>query len=233
MLSFVRNHPIAVGAGAAVVLAGLAWLAFGFFGVHTLFVDDVVDEAGPVFDATPAARPPEPDDPPAPPTTAPTIGAATNDASTDAAVESDAPAPEPTTTAGGETGADAAAVLPATSEPAEEPAGPEITTEFAGTFEGDAHPTTGWASVLGNGTGQRFLRLEDFETDNGPDLNVYLVNSSTGDVSDHVDLGDLKGNIGDQNYEIPADVDLTVYDEVVIWCVRFGVGFGDAVLTSV
>ena len=114
------------------------------------------------------------------------------------------------------------------SEPA---AAPEVVTEFAGAFESDAHPTAGTASVLGNGTGQRFLRFENFETDNGPDLNVYLVNSSTGDVSDFIDLGDLKGNIGDQNYEIPEGVDLSVYDEVVIWCVRFGVGFGDAFLT--
>ena len=59
---------------------------------------------------------------------------------------------------------------------------------------------------------------------------MYLVNSSTGDVSDFIDLGDLKGNIGEQNYEIPTAVDLGVYDEVVIWCVRFGVGFGDALL---
>jgi hypothetical protein len=109
---------------------------------------------------------------------------------------------------------------------------PEIVTEYLGEFESDAHPTSGVAMVLGNGTGQRFLRFETFETDNGPDLNVYLVNSSTGDVSDYVDLGDLAGNIGDQNYEIPADVDLTVYDRVVIWCVRFGVGVGDARLTA-
>ena len=94
-----------------------------------------------------------------------------------------------------------------------------------------AHPTAGEAVVLGNGTGQRFLRFENFETDNGPDLNVYLVNSSTGDVSDYVDLGDLKGNIGEQNYEIPADVDLSVYDTVWIWCVRFSSGFGSAELT--
>jgi hypothetical protein len=114
---------------------------------------------------------------------------------------------------------------PTTTTPA---APPEIVAEYRGVFEGDAHPTAGTAVVLGNGTGQRFLRLEDFATDNGPDLNVYLVNSSTGGVSDYIDLGDLKGNIGEQNYEIPADVDLDVYDEVVIWCVRFGVGFGDA-----
>jgi hypothetical protein len=59
---------------------------------------------------------------------------------------------------------------------------------------------------------------------------VYLVNSSTGDVSDVVDLGDLRGNIGSQNYEIPAEVDLSVYDTVMIWCVRFSTGFGQATL---
>jgi hypothetical protein len=45
---------------------------------------------------------------------------------------------------------------------------------------------------------------------------------------DFIDLGDLKGNIGPQNYEIPADVDLERYSTVVIWCVRFGVAFGAA-----
>jgi hypothetical protein len=106
-------------------------------------------------------------------------------------------------------------------------------TEYQGDFSGESrYSTSGRATVLGNGTGQRFLRFEAFETDNGPDLNVYLVNSSTGDVSDFVDLGDLTGNIGDQNYEIPADVDLDVYDQIVIWCVRFGVGFGRASLIA-
>jgi hypothetical protein len=56
------------------------------------------------------------------------------------------------------------------------------------------------------------------------------VNSSTGDASDYIDLGDLKGNIGEQNYEIPEGVDLSVYDTVAIWCVRFAVGFGSAEL---
>jgi len=42
MLAFIRKHPIGVGSGAVVAVLGLAWLAFGYFGVHTLFVDDVV-----------------------------------------------------------------------------------------------------------------------------------------------------------------------------------------------
>jgi hypothetical protein len=230
MLSFIRKHPIGIGAAAAVVLAGLAWLAFGFFGVQTLFIDDVVDESGPVFDATPAALETGSAEPAAETTEPAATAPATNSASGDAE-----PAAEPTAE-------EADAADPATDDtlPAEEPAAapteeaatPEVVTEFVGTFESDAHPTAGTATVLGNGTGQRFLRFENFETDNGPDLNVYLFNAN-GDRNDYIDLGDLKGNIGDQNYEIPADVDLSVYSEVSVWCVRFGVGFGDALLMAV
>ena len=224
MLTFIRRHPIGVGAGAAALVAGLAWLAFGFFGIHTLFIDDVVDEAGPVFDAQPAALEADPDAETAPPPTASSDAA--DEATTDAGADgSDAASDSGTAAGSAGTSGD---TDPAADDAAD--AAPDVVTEFVGTFRSDAHPTAGTAVVLGNGTGQRFLRFEDFETDNGPDLNVYLVNSSTGDVSDYVDLGDLKGNIGSQNYEIPADVDLDVYDEVVIWCVRFGVGFGDALL---
>lgn len=93
------------------------------------------------------------------------------------------------------------------------------------------HPTSGIAIVLGQDTGQRFLRLEQFDTDNGPDLKVYLVNSSAGGVSDYVSLGALKGNIGDQNYELPVGLDLQVYDTVLIYCERFASPFGEATLT--
>jgi hypothetical protein len=208
--SFLTNYKVSVPA-IGLVLVGLVWLAFGYFGVHTLFIDEEVSEALPTFDAAPIDAEP---------------AAATGNGQTPA---------EPTTTttnppvAQGDRQDDTTSNEPAElAEPAGEPAASEIVTEYAGQFESGAHPTSGQAVVLGNGTGQRFLRFEDFATDNGPDLNVYLVNSSTGDVSDYVDLGDLTGNIGEQNYEIPAGVDLDVYDQVVIWCVRFGVSFGDA-----
>ncbi len=236
MRSFIRHHPFGVGTGVVVVIAGLAWLAFGFFGVHTLFVDDVVEESGPVFDTAPVSLETDNGAATSTPTESATqsadptpVEASPVEASTTGAPDDSLVSVTPTEqvdTAQVDTG-------PVTTEPSAAPAIPEIVTEYRGVFLGDAHPTAGDAVVLGNGTGQRFLRLENFETDNGPDLNVYLVNSSTGDVSDYVDLGDLKGNIGDQNYEIPEDVDLDVYDEVVIWCVRFGVGFGDARLMPV
>ena len=80
--------------------------------------------------------------------------------------------------------------------------------------------------MLNDGSEQRFLRFENFSTDNGPDLRVYLSNSDANADSgvfddDFIDLGVLKGNIGDQNYEIPVGVDLSVHDTVVVWCVRF------------
>lgn len=103
----------------------------------------------------------------------------------------------------------------------------EIVTVASGSFTGvSRYDVSGDALVLNDGTEQRFLRLENFESSNGPDLNVYL----RADDGSFIDLGDLKGNIGDQNYEIPTTVDLDVHNKVEIWCVRFDVEFGNAVL---
>ncbi|MCY3934915.1 MAG: DM13 domain-containing protein [Chloroflexi bacterium] len=81
---------------------------------------------------------------------------------------------------------------------------------------------------------QRILRFEDFRVTNGPRLHVYLSqNAPTGifdDVEGFIDLGPLKGNIGNQNYEIPADLDLSAYRSAVIYCVPFGVVFSSAEL---
>jgi hypothetical protein len=90
---------------------------------------------------------------------------------------------------------------------------------------------------VGDRRGERFLRFEDFETSNGPDLLVYLSSktpSGTDDWhgydQDFVDLGPLKGNVGNQNYRIPADVDVDRYSTAVVWCRRFEVGFAAATL---
>ena len=129
---------------------------------------------------------------------------------------------------------------PADTQPADtQPASTErqIIVEASGSFVSRSHPTEGSARVLGDGSGQRFLRLEDFRTDNGPDLNVYLSATSPDAPAgtfddDFVDLGDLKGNVGSQNYEIPVGLDLDHYSTVAIWCVRFGVVFGAADLAA-
>jgi hypothetical protein len=108
-------------------------------------------------------------------------------------------------------------------------------TWYDGPFGPRSHPGEGTVTVLNDGSAQRFLRFEQFSPDTGPDLNVYLTtapaDAPAGDYAregEYVDLGNLKGNVGDQNYEIPADVDLQRFDTVVVWCVRFDVAFTTA-----
>jgi FlaG/FlaF family flagellin (archaellin) len=104
-------------------------------------------------------------------------------------------------------------------------------TQYRGTFAGREHDTTGSAVVLSDANDARFLRFESFETSNGPDVHVFLARDESG-VAGAVDLGPLKGNIGDQNYSIPADVDLSGLDTVLVWCVRFSALFGAATLSA-
>ncbi len=107
-----------------------------------------------------------------------------------------------------------------------------------GDFLGLAHETKGVASVYQLADGKRVLRLTNFETSNGPDVHVYLVAAEVAKDNETVkkagffDLGSMKGNKGDQNYEMPADVDLNKYRSVSIWCRRFGVNFGAAPLAG-
>ena len=110
---------------------------------------------------------------------------------------------------------------------------PKDTKPLMGNFvdAGDGfHKAQGVAKVINLADGRTFLRLENLKTTNGPDLYVYL---STGkDVSDIVSLGKLKGNIGNQNYEIPTGTDLAKYNTVLIWCKAFSTLFGSAKLSS-
>jgi hypothetical protein len=105
-----------------------------------------------------------------------------------------------------------------------------------GRFKGLAHETKGLASIYRLPDGQRTLRLTDFETSNGPDVRVYLAAAEIDKGNDalahagFIDLGSMKGNRGDQNYDIPADADLSKYKNVTIWCRRFGVNFAIAPL---
>ena len=100
---------------------------------------------------------------------------------------------------------------------------------FVGAGDG-FHNVEGVAKVITLSGGKTFLRLENLKATNGPDLYVYL---STGkDSSDIVNLGRLKGNIGNQNYEIPTGTDLSKYNTVLIWCKAFSTLFGSATLSS-
>lgn len=172
------RRPLWIG-GGAVVVAVLAFLAFGVFGVQALWIDDQVAEAAPTFSSGATV-------PSAPTTPAPGVDGG----------------PTPTT-----------------------PATPTVTVAATGTFVDRGHAGVGTATVLTDGA-QAFVRFEeDFATDNGPDLRVR---ASVGD--EVVDLGELKGNVGAQNYELPAGVDPATVTSVDVWCRRFDYVFTDAAL---
>jgi len=114
-------------------------------------------------------------------------------------------------------------------------AGAEVV--LSGSFHSNAHETRGTATVYRLPDGRQVLRLSEFQTSDGPDVVVYLV--AAPDVNDDrtvsdagfVHLGPLKGNVGDQNYDVPLDLDLSRYRAVTIWCRRFAVNFGTAPLS--
>jgi hypothetical protein len=107
---------------------------------------------------------------------------------------------------------------------------------YTGRLEGKAHQTSGRGTVYKTSDGKQFLRLTDFSTSNGPDVHVILARSDDENLTqeivkgqlDRVELGSLKGNQGDQNYDLPASVDLHKYNAAVIYCERFHAVFGVA-----
>jgi hypothetical protein len=103
-----------------------------------------------------------------------------------------------------------------------------------GRFRSHEHATTGEAAIVRLADGRRFLTLTSFDTSPGPDLRVRLApdGSFDGGADGAVDLGALKGNRGDQQYAVPAGVDIAPRT-VVIWCRAFSVAFGSARLPTV
>jgi hypothetical protein len=109
---------------------------------------------------------------------------------------------------------------------------------YTGVLAGKAHPTSGRATIYKAPNGTQYLRLSDFSTSNGPDVHVLLAQSADPSLAqdivkgqlDSVELGPLKGNQGDQNYDLPASVDLQKYNAAVIYCERFHAAFGVAKL---
>lgn len=111
-----------------------------------------------------------------------------------------------------------------------------------GGFISQEHATRGAVSVVQQSDGTRVLAIAHLDTSNGPDLHVWLTDAPVRAAKDgwhvfddgaYVSLGTLKGNVGNQVYPIPADVDLSRLTSVTIWCARFDVSFGAAVLVPV
>jgi hypothetical protein len=117
---------------------------------------------------------------------------------------------------------------------AQNPAPPEAI--LSGQFYSILHPTAGTAAIYQMADGTRVLRFTNFSTSNGPDVHVYMVGAddakdiATVQKAGFVDLGGIKGNVGDQNYTLGNDLDLAKYRSVSIWCKRFSVNFGAAAL---
>lgn len=181
--------------GGFIGLAIALFLAFGVFGIHKAFVDDVVAEDNP-FETTASSD--ELD----------------NQSQTSTSTETftepeDSTTPEEQTTV---------------TEQETTAARTEATAQFTGLGSYDG---SGTANIISDGS-KRFLRFEDdFKSDNGPDLKVYL----RADDGEIINLGELKGNIGSQNYEVDLNVNLDKFNTVEIWCERFSVGFAEAPLT--
>src|SRR5258708_1424305 len=113
-------------------------------------------------------------------------------------------------------------------------AGTPLEPVASGVFHGVAHPTNGAATIYQSGDGSRVLRFTNFRTTNGPNVHVYMVaaddakDSASVPRAGFIDLGPIKGNVGDQNYAFGPGVDLSKYPSVSFWCHPFSITFGTA-----
>lgn len=209
-----------------VGIAALALLWY-LFRPELLFVNTTVNEPPPVAAVVAPTAVPQPSAVPQP-----TVVPLPQPSAVPALVTTGEPAPLTTVPVAEPT----AAVEPEpTVEPVAQPVegdAPTAPVSWTARFQSLAHETTGTVLVRELEDGSRVLRLEAFSTSNGPDVRVYLVRGGDGtqdeviNRGDFVDLGALKGNIGDQNYLIPPEIDLAQYQAVSIWCRRFSENFG-------
>lgn len=126
---------------------------------------------------------------------------------------------------------------PAAAAPSASPAAPSQLA--AGTLISHAHDTSGVVRIVQNPDGTLVLSIENLSTTSGPDVHVWLsaadvvpgaAGTSTAGGAQYLDLGVIKGNLGNQVYDIPAGTDIAKYRSVDLWCVQFSVSFGAAQL---
>jgi hypothetical protein len=194
---------------AVVILVSVAILAVGWFFASPLFIDEIVDES---------------------------FNFALEGGGVD--MKSVMAMPENKRLSMKQAIMDAAAAAP--DLPSAEPMPSDAPIALArGRFtDADAvHKGSGQATLYRLPDNRHLVRFEDFRTTNGPALVVYLAKHASpkraSDVTDggFIHLGELKGNVGNQNYDVPADVDVSEYNSVVIWCELFGVLFSPADLS--
>jgi Electron transfer DM13 len=111
---------------------------------------------------------------------------------------------------------------------------------YTGVLASKLHETSGRATIYRTQNGAMSLHLTGFHTSNGPDVHVVLAASSDpalqaitpGKALESIEIGALKGNEGDQEYVLPAHLDLTRYNTIAIYCERFRAVFGTAKLDA-
>ena len=226
------RRPVVIVPTAIVAVTALT-LALAAFQPWRLFIDVTVDEALPTVAVEETVEP----------SSDASAQEAAGDASQDASADSNAEEQSATeSTAAANSGADSTADSSAdTSAESSVEETPKRTVTAEGTFISHEHPTAGAARIITLEDGSRVLRLVGLDTDNGPDLKVWLaaapvIEGRDGwfvfDDDEYLSLGALKGNKGNQNYPIPDDADISDLTSVTIWCERFSVSFGAAELIS-
>lgn len=226
-VAFVAMLWLRVPAAVRVVVLVVPFVLVNWWLLSPYFIDDVVDEdfstsiSAQLADADAPAEPAAEADAPAADEPPP----ASEGSSEPSAASDDAAVEEPA----GETDAPAE---PAADEP---PAATGPVLLGAGQFVGLAgHDGTGDAGIFENPDGTFTLRFENFDIDNGPDLEVYLVPGAdqTDLAEGSIHLGALSGNVGNQNYELPPGTELApgTYT-VLVWCEAFSVEFVGANVT--
>ena len=220
------RRPVVIVPTAIVAVTALT-LALAAFQPWRLFIDVTVDEALPTVAVEETVEP----------SSDASAQEAAGDTSQDASADSNAEEQSATDSAADSTansGDDASA------EPSVEET-PKRTVTAEGTFISHEHSTAGKARIITLEDGSRVLRLVGLDTDNGPDLKVWLaaapvIEGRDGwfvfDDDEYLSLGALKGNKGNQNYPIPDDADISDLTSVTIWCERCSVSFGAAELIN-
>lgn len=207
-MRFLNKRNLTIGA----IVIGIPALLIGWWLLSPLFLDTEVNEEFPL-----SASAQVPDD-----MTQEEVEAAMKDAAGEPDTEADEAMPDSKGGSGGLV----------------QPTAPvELTNLGSGVFQDadDFHQGSGTATIYQLEDGSRILRFEDFDVTNGPDLRVLLASgtspTTSEELGDYVELAGLKGNLGDQNYEIPDDVDLSRFSSVVIYCKPFHVVFSVASLS--
>ena len=99
------------------------------------------------------------------------------------------------------------------------------------------HLGSGQATIYSVPEGGHVLRLENLDVTNGPALVVLLSAHPDPKSRDelngahYIELAKLKGNRGNQNYDLPEGSDASQWKSVVIYCKPFHVIFSVAPLT--